>query len=802
MKGLLGSPISILCIAVFFPSPALAQRSANVQANFSAEAVEKAVDKACEFLLVQQKPDGAWPPHPDGNGSFSSKEEEDNFRLGTTALVCYALLEKGMKFDDPNMKKALDWLAAQKTDWTYALAFRTQVWLRAAKQDPKGKWRKLLEQDVNHLIKATKDGGYAYESDAAKPAEGRDNSNSQYGVLGVWAGYRAGMEIPREYWDKVVKFWVSGQKADGGWAYSPGKSAGGWEARSSGTMTAAGIATMFVCVDAIMGDKFKNCNQPTEVSTIKKGLDWYDKYFPGMLAARNHIQIDVEGEISGVMQCPYSYWLYGLERIGLASGYKYFGAMDWYRMCAAKIIGTQDQSGAWGENARMGPIPETAYAVLFLIRGQRGVIMNRLEYDGDWNNRPRALANFCRWAEGVYEQEVNWQIITLKSDVGEWHDAAVVAVSGSKAPKFSDEDIAKLRTYVQQGGTIFSMTECGGVAAFGKGMKDVYRKMFPKYEMADAGRDHPVYTTQYKLGPAVRLSMISNGIRPLAIHTDVDLPLSWQTYAVATARLNFEAAANVLMYVTDKQIKNRGSTLWPSEPAKAPGKSIKAARLRYAGNYDPEPLALQRFARLMGKLYDLKIECVPGPGFPASAPAGGPPDSLPPTGIAAGELTGDIKLAVLTGTGAFKLSDDDKQAIKKWVEAGGLLVVDAGGGAKGFADSARELIGELWGADNLLPMPISSPVYQLKDITIEKVRYRKVTRAKIGGIREPRLLAVQAGDRPKVVFSAEDLTGGLVGYSSWGIDGYESESAFDLIRNLALYAASAPALPAATQQTK
>ncbi|MBI5723446.1 MAG: DUF4159 domain-containing protein, partial [Planctomycetes bacterium] len=176
--------------------------------------------------------------------------------------------------------------------------------------------------------------------------------------------------------------------------------------------------------------------------------------------------------------------------------------------------------------------------------------------------------------------------------------------------------------------------------------------------------------------------------------------------------------------------------------------------------------------------------------------AGGPAPAVPNTGILPRDLTADVKLAVMTGTGGFKLEQADRDALKKWVDAGGILFLDAAG-TKGFNDSARNLICELWGADLLLPLPLSSPVYQMKDMTIEKVKYRRVTRARVGGIKEPRLMAVLAGDRPKVIFSQEDLNGGLVGYSSYNCDGYEPESALDMMRNVILYAASAPAISAA-----
>ncbi len=84
-------------------------------------------------------------------------------------------------------------------------------------------------------------------------------------------------------------------------------------------------------------------------------------------------------------------------------------------------------------------------------------------------------------------------------------------------------------------------------------------------------------------------------------------------------------------------------------------------------------------------------------------------------------------------------------------------------------------------------LPLSSPLYQLKDMKIEKVAYRRATLLRIGASKMPRLQAVLAGDRPKVIFSEEDITGSLVGYSMLGMDGYESESAFNLMRNIAAY---------------
>ncbi|MBI5722627.1 MAG: DUF4159 domain-containing protein [Planctomycetes bacterium] len=712
--------------------------------TFTDQDIDQKIQKLVDFLFSIQLPDGSWPP-AQAHGAFP-----EGWPTAPTAMSVYALIESGVSAQDPRIVKALDWLT-KKQDGdpaTYSVGLRCNAWLAANKQTKK-QYQKNLEKDVELLVLegSGSGGGFSYicyDRDRARlkgrkadPGSDGDNSNSQYLLLGAWAGVRSGIEIPKEFWEMCQKFWIVRQNTDGGWCYHKGEP-------SYGSMGTAGLASLFVCLDATMGDRFVKCNVSNEFAPVKKALDWFDANFEKTLTA----------PWEGKDRSYFDYYMYGVERVGLASGYKYFGKYDWYKEGCKRSLAMRDPDASingWG-------ITNLGYRLVFLARGRRPVLFNKLEYDGDWNNRPRAMANFCRWAEAAYEHEVNWQIVTLKSAVGEWHDAPVLAITGSRAPKFLEDDIAKLRTYVNQGGTLLSITECSGSQAFGTGMRNLYKKLFPKYELAICGKDHPLYAAHYKMPGAPAIFIVSNGVRPLAIHTDADLPLSWQTYAVATAKTNFEAGANVLSYVTEKELYGRGSKFWPDEPASS-SKTIKAARIRYPGNYDPEPLALERLARLIGQTQKVKLDytsvlsaAAQSASSPAAATAG------PITGISATQLAADVKLAFLTGTGAFNLADDDKAALKKWVDDGGLLVMDAAGGNKAFADSAKELVAGLWGADALLPLPLSSPVYQMKDMTVEKAKYRKTTKVRIGGITEPRLWAVLVGDRPIAIVSPEDLT--------------------------------------------
>ena len=77
---------------------------------------------------------------------------------------------------------------------------------------------------------------------------------------------------------------------------------------------------------------------------------------------------------------------------------------------------------------------------------------------------------------------------------------------------------------------------------------------------------------------------------------------------------------------------------------------------------------------------------------------------------------------------------------------------------------------------------------------IEKLSYRLAT-GRVRTLTEPRLRTIIHQGRLAIIFSREDLTAGLLGYPCWGLSGYVPESAFELMRNIVLYA-SGRTLPA------
>jgi hypothetical protein len=325
--------------------------------EFSDPAIATAIERGKAFLWSQQQPEGGWEAY----GDPDQKDHLYNYQpTGPGAMAMYALLACDANPQEPRMQRALAWLAKNEAERTYSLGARCCTWL-LANQTTNRQFIKNLQKDARLLMRGgMMDGGYNYY--ALRTHKGNpgnisriDNSCSQFGLLGVWSAARGDVPIPRPYWKKVMKHWLSGQTFDGGWDYLNNP-----KGQCTPTMTVSGIASLFVCVDNLLANQYIDCRGGKMIRPLEKALEWLDKNFEDAVEVKNHQY----------------YFLYGVERVGLASGYKYFGQYDWYRIGTQKLLATQKSDGGWGT------VWDTAFAMLFLARGRHPVLMNKLEYPG------------------------------------------------------------------------------------------------------------------------------------------------------------------------------------------------------------------------------------------------------------------------------------------------------------------------------------------------------------------------------------------------------------------------------------
>ena len=714
-------------------------------ASLSDEEIGRAIERSVNTLLGQM------------NGSvMRGTRANDPTSMGVNALCVYALLQAGQAVSDERLnvraKFMKDVLSAMRDmpvgggPETYTRGIRaTALALYNRPED-----RRQLKADVDWLIANHSGGAYGYSRSAGW--QSRDNSNSQYGLLGVWSGAEVGAEVPSAYWSAVQNHWTSNQCPDGEWAYPAGGADSG---RLS--MTVAGIASLFVTHDYLDAPSFGSVvGRNPFTPALARGLAWLE-------TGNNVLPQNVQG-----------YTLYGIERVGLASGFKYFGSHDWYRELARGIIDSQGMRGGWAGGRFIGGGEQnevhTAYCLLFLARGRHPILMNKLRFDGAWANRPRDVANLARFTAAQLERPLNWQVVPLSRDWTDWTDSPILYLASHEPVPLKEQDYVKLRRYINSGGLLFTQAD-GGSPKFNQFVLDLARKLAPDYEWADLPADHEIYSVNFPIATKPKLRCISNGVRLLMLHSPEDISQWWQLQADKTKAPVFELGANLFIYEAGKSdLRNRLSSAVIPPPGEAAGFNVLIAQVRYGGNWNPEPGALERFASLFQYQtgYGLRREVVDLADLRAER----------------------WPIAVMTGTAPFTPSPKQIENLRKYVEDSGTLYIDAAGGSGLFSTSVHgSMLAAAFPGKPTIVLGETHPLIAGSGDGMDglaKPQLRPYAERKLG--RAAARVEMLTSGSGRVIFSPVDTTFGLLGTNTWGVLGYKPAYAQGLLKNVILWA--------------
>jgi len=728
------------------------------------EQIGRAIDKGQAWLIGQFV-----------NGKLKNFDEKDKLSsTGADALAVYALLQCGLATNkteldpkDPFMKGLLDVMKSLPVtqDSTYTHALRATALALVNRKEDQG----VMANDVQVLLDSCRGGAFNYEApenstnsfkkhEYAKPSKAMwDNSNSQYGVLGVWSAAEVGAEVSEDFWEVVQKHWTDCQCPNGQWGYAGGASA------PLLTWTLAGIASMFVCHDYLDAAKVgSNVGREPFSPPLAKGLAW----------------LEAGDNTKKAMNYASGYARYGMERVGLASGFKYFGEYDWYREAATRIVHDQNSNGFWPVTPPFfgNDVTEASYNLLFLARGRHPILANKLRFDHFWDNRPRDLANLCKYAGHELETTFNWQVVTLQHDWADWTDSPVLYIASHEAPKLTDADYANIRGFVYSGGLLFTQAD-GNSAAFTDYVEGVLvHKVFGDYELTNIPDNHELFSMMGAMKIKPVLKAVNNGSRLLMVHSPRDVASAWQQKASKSKPDDFQIGLNLFLYATGKSdFRNRLSTNFiPPAPLAAPGNVIKVARVRYPlATWDPEPYAWTNFANWMGWETSIGIATVPIDM-----------EKL-------GEMSpGELPLAHLTGAFTFALTDAQLQSLKRYVDNGGTLFIDCCGGAFG-ATVGDQILAKGFPDGRLAPLTSGAPPFKaagegMVDLGSPKLRPYAL-KSFPGGA--PPIRAFTSG-KGRVIYSELDMTNALLGSRVWGVQGYATPWAQAFMRNLVLWTAA------------
>lgn len=773
-----------LIVAFFLLTPTLQAQRAPTRGGVTPQDVRDAMDRAIRYLKQAQKSDGSWPNYHDFDG-------------GVTSLVTLALLESGVPKDDPVIQKALTSLRNTRPQKTYALSLQTMVFCAV---DPE-KDLQLIKSNAALLESFQVESGeraglWTYGATQGGPGVG-DNSNSQFALLALDEAAEHGAQVKEQTWRRAFFRWESMQNGSGSWGYYPG-------APGTGSMTCAGITSMIITTKRleqgdveINGDNVNCCLPLKQESSVDRGFDWL---------ARN-MTLRTNPSEGGGGGNSLLYYLYGIERVGRLSGRRFLGTHDWYREGAELLVAWQDRlQGSWkgtGVVELDNPLISTSFALLFLAKGRRPVLVSKLRYtaNSDWEPHRHDLHNLNHYVEGLWKQRMTWQVIDLGAvkSAEEMLQTPVLWISAKDGFQINAKNEELLRQYIEGGGFLFAEAGCGG-KKFDQDFRAMLKRILPDSAMRMLPPDHPVWFAEEPVNAdyAMPLYGLDACCRTSVVYTPGDLSCYWELSGSRSfvddpsisqkVRNQVKAAnamgANVLAYATGRQLKDKLERVELTTGAGVEDSTnrnlLKIAKVQHVGGSDDAPAALANMVRVAGDhlkvRFDLEKKMV----------------------TLADESHQYYPLLFMHGRRDFGLNTEQRKNLKEYLERGGFLFADSICAGQPFTTAFRRELATIFPGAKLEAIPIDHPMlseeyggYDLSNVTLNDPQTRGSDEGGLKSVQRqttPELEGLWIDGRLAVVFSPNDLSCAMESGTSLQCKGYVKEDAARIATNILLYA--------------
>ncbi|MCL2304900.1 MAG: DUF4159 domain-containing protein [Planctomycetaceae bacterium] len=784
--------------------------------------VNNLIDRAVMFLKGKQNRDGSWGTN-------------DGQIVGYTSLNALALLSSGTTPQDPAIQKALAYLRKYPPEKiaggsrTYCVSLQTMVYCLAEPERDKLLIRKNVDWLQQIQVKdGTNKGGWGY-GDEGRGTGYADVSCSQFAVLALYEAERVGVTCEASVWTDSKAYWERTQSG-GQWGYQG-------PTGISGSRTCAGIASLLIASGmseqggaAVNGENIHCCLDAAAASAtiIQQGLNWLGREFSPASNPRGHGSY-------------YFYYMYGVERVGRTTGHRFFGQHDWYREGTKELMRRTGVGGnsweAGGEDALLA----TPFALLFLSKGRRPLLLSKIQYeidDNSWNIHPQDINQLTQFVEKQWKMDLTWQTVHWEhATIEDLLQSPVLYLCGNKNPlprdrNRADKIVEKLRQYLDQGGFIFAEAY-GDDESFDDGFRSLMRKVLPEeeYELRLLDKDHPVWDAEIVVSPSQirpiegidfgcqtsviycppapkETRIVSQGPAEQAQYRPVaqrrPMPVSQYRPSLSClweiARLvdrgdpyaksvqdqidaGLAIGCNILAYATDRELKTKlekyeSVKIEPKVKQTVDRGFISIGLLQHGGGSNCAPRAIPRLMEAAVARY----------GMPVSV-------QVEKISLTQPNLS-DYPILFMHGRNAFRLTTTEREALRKYVDRGGFLFVNSICASAAFTKSFEEEMKLVFPDEPLVLIPTDDPLYseEYGGKNIEKVKLRSSQRTPGRKIEAsvlelpPELSGIRREGRLGVIFSPYDISCALEKLNSMECKGYSQESALDIGINALLYA--------------
>jgi hypothetical protein len=419
----------------------------------------------------------------------------------------------------------------------------------------------------------------------------------------------------------------------------------------------------------------------------------------------------------------------------------------------------------------------------------------------DYMPNPGDVDNLMRHARAELGLWYGWKVLDLAELVALHKQGAVsklpvLYLTGYQPFELTPDQRDTLRQYLLDGGTLLADATLGS-PEFTKSFRAEIRTMFPDRSFDILQVDHPIFRAYRAYnnvhyfdveqgydfqtqGPPELLGM-NIGTRTAVIFSPHDMSCGWDEFIAPSSKERVPQAPrdkalipgdairfglNLISYVAAmREVASvEAVTHEVVGPASRARQRFTLAQLRHQGDWNPDPNSTYQWLRHLSQDSSLAVSFDlrhVDPSEPKIA---------------------DYPFLFLTGFRNPQFTDEEKQALKRHISAGGFLFINNCSGFSEFDQHVRALLGELFPDQPLAPLADDHPLYK-SFYTIVEAHDRRS-----GAARPMELEGITVQDRLVVVYSKNDMITHLKQVSDPFGNGFDADSCRQLAVNVVAYA--------------
>ena len=410
----------------------------------------------------------------------------------------------------------------------------------------------------------------------------------------------------------------------------------------------------------------------------------------------------------------------------------------------------------------------------------------------DWARTPNDLKGLLQWMSQEMKVNFSSNIKAFRDISPDAQRNPILYRSGYKPFRLSKAEVRSLREYLQNGGSIVFNSLVGN-PDFYRSARQAAQEILPENTLYRLRMDHPVFHAFYDINKvAYRPRMVKDGVasdpfpwidgvdldnRTAIFISRWDFSLGWEANPVESWGYVDDDArkigANLISYIT--AMRDAGQSVGKSvelvnADKKTAGK-FRVGQIIHDGPWKTRaaafPMLLNQFHTATGTPVSFELRDV----------------SLTDAAIF------EMPFLYMTGTTDFVLTEAEIAALRRFLNNGGVLLVEAGEGRQTFDAAFRAQIAKVLPGKTLTALPQGHEIFtKPMNASVVKARSALAVRRDNQIEMAPELFGVEINGTLSVIYTPNDLSAGWEHALAPYALGYESKDATALGVNVLYYA--------------